>query len=921
FSRFQIEHQIETAYARTVSLPSGGAIVIDHTEALVSIDVNSARSTKGADIEETATRTNLEAADEVARQLRLRDLGGLIVIDFIDMESAKSQREVEQRLKDALKHDRARVQMGKISRFGLMELSRQRLRPALSEGSHVTCPRCNGTGHIRDTESSALQVLRIIQEEAMKENTASIHCEVPVEVTAFLLNEKRPEINKIETRFKVGVVMIPNKHLDTPHYKLERLRHDDSRLEEPRTSYQMAESAATALEAESGYSRRTAEVKPKQEAAVKGITPDQPAPISAPRPSAAQAPAPQAAPASPPSPPAPTPGFVSWFKRALGLAPAPAPVETPPAAAPETSPAPPARPERGERGQRRPAPAAAGAVGAAGAARPEQAAPRNGRRDERTPEARDAREPRNGRERNGERTGERPVEKELGARAENGERRERGERPERAPRGERAERGARAERPADAARVDRPETADQAERPSRVEGSNRGVRGERRERRSPDAPADALMQSGPVQAATAQAATVQTDAQDEAAPMFAPVPAVADPRPAQAGAFASETDDASDAAQDANGLLLDENGLARDGEERRRRRRGRRGGRREREEDGMTVNHAADLAEGEGHIAPVTPAETGNASVFASSHAETAEFAESAAHAVTPGNAHTDEMQRPDPAFPHPSERTDAVQANDAPSTAVTASLTPVAADDFAAAPSAPMLAADSALTAPAHVAFPAASEADASTAAAAPADAAAARSEPLPSVPAASATASPAADATHATPAAATVPAALSSPSAHTEANGETPVVQDAPAETAAVTRNTAHLDAIEAPSSVERDAVERAAAPVRAAEVVSDAAPAALATPSVPVATGAAETAAIVPTAPPAAPAIPAEGFKPMLEAAGLVWVNTDEAKLREAADAAAQLPAPARAPRLRKPRQQAADAPLVQIETQKP
>lgn len=292
FSRFQIEHQIETAYSRTVPLPSGGAIVIDHTEALVAIDVNSARATKGADIEETATRTNLEAADEVARQLRLRDLGGLIVIDFIDMESAKSQREVEQRLKDALKHDRARVQMGKISRFGLMELSRQRLRPALSEGSHVTCPRCNGTGHIRDTESSALQVLRIIQEEAMKENTAAIHCQVPVEVTAFLLNEKRQEINKIESRFKVGIVLIPNKHLDTPHYKLERLRHDDARLEDPRASWKMAEEAARELESETGYSKRAAEVKPKQEAAVKGITPERPAPSPAPQRPAEPTPAP-----------------------------------------------------------------------------------------------------------------------------------------------------------------------------------------------------------------------------------------------------------------------------------------------------------------------------------------------------------------------------------------------------------------------------------------------------------------------------------------------------------------------------------------------------------------------------------------------------------------------------------------------------
>jgi len=271
FSRFQIEHQIETAYSRTVPLPSGGAIVIDHTEALVSVDVNSARATRGSDIEATAFNTNCEAAEEVARQLRLRDLGGLIVIDFIDMENAKNQREVETRLKDALRYDRARVQMGKISRFGLMELSRQRMRPSLSEGSHVTCPRCNGTGHIRDTESSALQVLRIIQEEAMKENSAAIHVQVPVDVAAFLLNEKRGEILKIETRHRVTAILIPNKHLETPHYKLDRLKSDDPRLEETHASYAMAEQVDTDI----GYSKGSKEeAKPRQEAMVKSITPD-----------------------------------------------------------------------------------------------------------------------------------------------------------------------------------------------------------------------------------------------------------------------------------------------------------------------------------------------------------------------------------------------------------------------------------------------------------------------------------------------------------------------------------------------------------------------------------------------------------------------------------------------------------------------
>lgn len=285
FSRFQIEHQIETAYGRNVPLPSGGAIVIDHTEALVAVDVNSARSTRGSDIEETAMRTNLEAADEVARQLRLRDLGGLIVIDFIDMDEGKNQRAVEMRLRDALHHDRARVQMGKISRFGLMELSRQRLRPALNEGSHITCPRCTGTGVIRDTESSALHVIRLIQEESMKENTAAIHAQVPVDVATYLLNEKRGDIAKLEARLKVNIVLIPNKHIETPHHLLTRMRHDDPRLETPRASFELVESK----EDDSIYSRREDDSKSRPQAVVKGITPSQPAPQTVERATAAGA--------------------------------------------------------------------------------------------------------------------------------------------------------------------------------------------------------------------------------------------------------------------------------------------------------------------------------------------------------------------------------------------------------------------------------------------------------------------------------------------------------------------------------------------------------------------------------------------------------------------------------------------------------
>ena len=276
FSRFQIEHQIETAFVRQVNLPSGGAVVIDHTEALVAVDVNSGRATKGADIEETAYKTNLEAAEELARQLRLRDLGGLIVIDFIDMENQRNQREVENRLRDALRFDRARVQMGKISRFGLMELSRQRLRPALAETSYISCPRCTGTGHIRSTESAALHILRILEEEAMKENTGAVHVQVPVDVATFLLNEKRPDIQAIELRHKVTILLIPNIHLETPAHTITRLRHDDLNNEDLREpSYKMVD---VPLEEAIKQATQQEAAKPRQEAVIKGVSPEQPAP-------------------------------------------------------------------------------------------------------------------------------------------------------------------------------------------------------------------------------------------------------------------------------------------------------------------------------------------------------------------------------------------------------------------------------------------------------------------------------------------------------------------------------------------------------------------------------------------------------------------------------------------------------------------
>ncbi|MGI3130952.1 ribonuclease E [Halopseudomonas pachastrellae] len=274
FNRFQIESQIETAFEREVKLPSGGSIVIDHTEALVSIDINSARATKGGDIEETALQTNLEAAEEIARQLRLRDIGGLIVIDFIDMTPAKNQRAVEERVRESLEADRARVQVGRISRFGLLEMSRQRLRPSLGETSGIVCPRCNGRGTIRDVESLSLSVLRLIEEEALKDRTAEVRAHVPVPVATFLLNEKRDALAKTEARTRVRVLVLPNPHMDTPHFDVQRLRDDHESVLNGESSY--TATAAVEVEEPAPVSQTRAIVR--QEAAVKALSPARPAP-------------------------------------------------------------------------------------------------------------------------------------------------------------------------------------------------------------------------------------------------------------------------------------------------------------------------------------------------------------------------------------------------------------------------------------------------------------------------------------------------------------------------------------------------------------------------------------------------------------------------------------------------------------------
>ncbi|WP_290699608.1 ribonuclease E [Amphritea sp.] len=301
FNRFQIESQIETAFQREVQLPSGGSIVIDPTEALVSIDINSARATRGSDIEETALQTNLEAADEISRQLRLRDIGGLIVIDFIDMSPIKNQREVENLMRDSLKVDRARVQLGRISRFGLMEMSRQRLRPSLIESRGAVCPRCNGQGTVRDTESLALSILRLIEEEASKDRTAQIRAILPVSVATFLLNEKRKEVHDVELRNNVRVVVVPNPNMETPHYEVVRLRDDHTVINTNDASYTLQP------EPEAEPQMETAKPLPVREsAAVSTVAPATPAP------------APAQAPVQPVAAKPPTPAKPSFFGKIFG---------------------------------------------------------------------------------------------------------------------------------------------------------------------------------------------------------------------------------------------------------------------------------------------------------------------------------------------------------------------------------------------------------------------------------------------------------------------------------------------------------------------------------------------------------------------------------------------------------------------------
>jgi len=457
FNRFQIESQIETAFQREVKLPSGGSIVIDPTEALVSIDINSARATKGGDIEETALQTNLEAAEEIARQLRLRDIGGLIVIDFIDMTPAKNQRAVEERVREALEADRARVQVGRISRFGLLEMSRQRLRPSLGETSGIVCPRCNGQGIIRDVESLSLAILRLIEEEALKDRTAEVRARVPFQVAAFLLNEKRNAITKIELRTRARIFILPDDHLETPHFEVQRLRDDSPELVAGQTSYEMA-----TVEHEEAQPVSSTRTLVRQEAAVKTVAPQQPAPQHT------------EAPVDPPKP-MPEPSlFQGLVKSLVGLfagkdQPAAKPAETSkPAAERQTR-----QDERrnGRQQNRR-------RDGRDGNRRDEERKPREERAERQPREERAERPNREERsERRREERAERPAREERQPREGREERAERTPREERQPREgregreERSERRReeRAERPAREERQPREGREERAERPAREE--------------------------------------------------------------------------------------------------------------------------------------------------------------------------------------------------------------------------------------------------------------------------------------------------------------------------------------------------------------------------------------------------------------------------------------------------------------------
>jgi ribonuclease E len=464
FTRFQIESQIESAYAHKVQLPSGGSIVIDYTEALVSIDINSARATRGSDIETTATNTNLEAADEIARQLRIRDIGGLIVIDFIDMESAKNQREVEDRLRDAMKMDRARIQIGRLSRFGLLEMSRQRLRPSLGESSHIVCPRCVGIGSIRSVESMTLAVLRLIGEELRKDRTARVIAQVPVAVATYLINEKREWLRTLEDKSEAELIIVPNENIQTPEYSISRVRDDEMDQPEHRQATYLMPSVPAVAEPGSAQDK-----KPQTEtAAVATLLPATNAPMPVAAPAAAVAAPVQAQPPG---------GFWSRFKKMLA--------GDAPVAAPEPEPQPSATP-------------------ASRAPRRDDGQRRDGRQHSRSPRYADGQRRDRNDSRRGEHRGDRDRNRDGRDRDRNRDNRPRhssnesrgeahgGERERQPPRDQQG--AAEAPRPDSAAGAG-PGNSGEA-RPERGEGRGRGRRGRRRGRRGGGGSREGASQQG-----------------------------------------------------------------------------------------------------------------------------------------------------------------------------------------------------------------------------------------------------------------------------------------------------------------------------------------------------------------------------------------------------------------------------------------
>jgi ribonuclease E len=582
FSRYQIESQIESAFQREVRLPSGGSIVIDHTEALTCVDINSAKATRGADIEETALITNLEAADEVARQLRLRDLGGLFVIDFIDMTPSRNQREVENRLRDAMKEDRARVQIGRISRFGLLEMSRQRLRPSLGEATQQLCPRCEGHGFVRSVGSLALSILRIIEEQALKDNTARIVAQLPVDVATFLLNEKRQAIVGVEQRHDVEIVLIPNKKLETPRYEIERLRTADVRTDEPEVpSYELATEPEEVVEGLHGSRPLRAE-----EPAVKTVLPSTPAPEREP----VEEPPP---PAALPAPIAPSGGFFRRFISSIfqsAREPEAPAAPTAPAQSPAT---PPARREEprhlDERGERR--------------ARDDRGRPSRDRRDRF--ERADRGERREGREDRGERTDRREGRDPRGERPERREGRD--TRDGRQARDQRERREPRSPRPAEAAQPVAAEAAQPvvAAAPPPV---------------APEAPPPAAA-AAPQPVTTVDAAPLASTATSEPEPPAATRPGTAlvltEPAPAAAPPPAETAREAGEDIEEAEEVTDEAAGETSPAAEEgpvRRSRRGRRGGRRRRsaaartsgDESGAAGSESASAVEAAGRQGPAS---------------------------------------------------------------------------------------------------------------------------------------------------------------------------------------------------------------------------------------------------------------------------------------------------------------------------